>query len=213
MAGFGNPQVQSESPELAVGDNTTRPGGDRRTTSRVLGSSLSPSNGSSSSDTLGVSPRGAIRDRNADRKDLLSQCPDTRADRTRPRSQLPDRTLRSTPVYVVARGARATNRPSLRPATLCSRVDRGRRPAVDVPSARSRRASSRLEAAANRADREARSSLHVSACGTDSDEFEHWISETIEQPAADAIDRVRSSGRLKPEDWRRLASLNSTPQR
>jgi len=113
----------------------------------------------------------------------------------------------------VARDAPATNRPSLRPATLCSRVDRGRRPAVDVPSARSRRASSRLEAAADRADREARSSLHVSACGTDSDEFEHWISETIEQPAADAIDRVRSSGRLKPEDWCRLASLNSAPQR
>jgi hypothetical protein len=42
------------------------------------------------------------------------------------------------------------------------------------------------------------------ASGAESDEFERWMNESIEGPAAEAIELVRENRRLSPEHWKRL---------
>jgi hypothetical protein len=41
--------------------------------------------------------------------------------------------------------------------------------------------------------------------GRDSDEFEQWLNEEIENPASAALDKVRADQPLTQDDWRRLA--------
>jgi hypothetical protein len=48
-------------------------------------------------------------------------------------------------------------------------------------------------------------SVHLLLYGNDSDWFERWLNEEVEQPAAAVLAKVRPDEELDPAEWHRLA--------